>query len=195
MSNTKKIKADSLCGVVETNEIEFLRSNKGERNLDRPARKRGTTRTKDKDLDDYVSFLIGRDRNKFTFDKIIEKMSTSELHSALDDLLDSDVLLCCDNKKIFKEFAREKSLRHGFVNISKGEFVKKNVVHIQNIRNYCLQMTQWMERFHGVATKYLENYVSWFRGFDEFGDMLSPKLLLHRAKYGDASCYLPRTRT
>ncbi len=194
LTNAKKIKASSLCGVVEANEIDFLFSNKGQKELDRPARKRGCAGKVDKS-DKYVSFLISRDRNKFTYDKIIDKISTIELHDALDALVVKDVLLCCDNKKMYREFAKEKSLRHGFVNISKGEFVKKDVVHIQNIRLYCERMQQWMNRFHGVATKYLDSYVSWFREFDEFDYLLSPIVLLRRAKQGDSSSYLPRIRT
>ncbi len=195
LSNAKKIKANSLRGVVEANEIEFLYSNKGQRKLDRPPRKRGCADRKPNESDKCVSFLISRDRNEFTYDKIVEEITTPELHCALDKLVKNDVLLCCDNKKYYREFAKENSMRHGFVNISKGEFVKKNVVHIQNVIAYCDKMKYWMERFHGVATKYLENYVSWFREFDEFGNLLSPVILLRRAKQGDATSYLPKTRT
>ncbi len=195
LSNAKKIKATSLCGVVEAFEIKFLKSYKGSKNLDRPARKRGLGGEICSESDEEVTFLISRDRNRFTFDKIIDKISTTELHSALDSLVHSDVLLCCDNKTIYREFAKESSLRHGFVDISKGQIVKKDVVHIQNVRMYCSRMMNWMKRFHGVATKYLENYVSWFRGFDEFGNSLTPVILLLRAKWGDESSYLPRIRT
>ncbi len=194
LTNAKKIKASELCGIVEANEIDFLYSNKGQKVFDRAPRKRGSTK-QIKETDKYVSFFISRDRNKFTFDKIIEKISTTELHRALDKMVDSDILLCCDNKTIYKDFARDRSLRHGSVNISKGEFVKKDVIHIQNIRAYCERMNHWMERFHGVATSYLDSYVSWFRAFDEFGYQLSPLLLLRRAKQGDNSCYLPKTTT
>ncbi len=194
LTNAKKIKAASLCGVVEANEINFLFSNKGEKGLDRPARKRGNSGKINKS-DKHVSFLISRDRNKFTFDKIINKISTTELHDALGNLVIKDVLFCCDNKKIYREFAKEKHLRYGFVNTSKGEFVKKDVVHIKNIISYCDRLLQWMERFHGVATKYLDSYASWFREFDEFGYLLSSIVLLRRAKQGDSSSYLPKIRT
>ncbi|MCP4253858.1 MAG: IS1595 family transposase, partial [Candidatus Scalindua sp.] len=160
LTNAKKIKASSLRGVVEADEIKFSYSYKGQRSIDRPPRKRGGN---DNESDKCVSFLISRDRNKFTFDKVIENISTPELHCALDGLLESDVLLCCDNKDIYKEFAIDNSLRHGVVDISNGEFIKKDVVHIQNTRVYCNKMRNWMERFHGVATKYLESYVSWYR--------------------------------
>ncbi len=41
-----------------------------------------------------------------------------------------------------------------------------------------------MVRFNGVATKYLENYISWYRELDEFKDRLTPKTILLRAKSG-----------
>ncbi len=195
LANAKKIMASSLCGIVEANDIRFAKSYKGQKKLKRPARMRGYQQKKDLKPNEYVSFFITRDRNKFTFDQIIEKITTSKLHNAIDSLIASDVLLCYDNKKIYREFSQEIPQKHGFVNISKGEIINKSVVHIQNIRIYCKRMINWMERFHGVATKYLDSYVSWFREFDEFGNSLSTKILLSRAKQGDASMYLPRSGT
>jgi hypothetical protein len=31
--------------------------------------------------------------------------------------------------------------------------------HIQNVNAYDSRLKEWIRRFHGVATKYLENYV------------------------------------
>ncbi len=41
-----------------------------------------------------------------------------------------------------------------------------------------------MIRFNGVATKYLHNYLSWFRELDEFNMETLPELILQRAKQG-----------
>ncbi len=38
-----------------------------------------------------------------------------------------------------------------------------------------------MDRFHGVATKYLPNYLGWRRGLECFADTLTPSLLLRLA--------------
>ncbi len=195
LTNAKKIKASSLCGIVEADEIKFPISFKGQKKINRPPRKRGGCSGNVKNDKETVSFFIGRDRNKFTYDEIIKQISTLELHNTFSKKLDSDILLCCDNKRIYKEFAKERALRFGFVDISKGENVKKDVIHIQNISKYCEKLKSWMKRFHGVATKYLESYVSWFREFDEFGDTLTPLVLLRRAKVGEESSYLPKTAT
>jgi hypothetical protein len=38
-----------------------------------------------------------------------------------------------------------------------------SVYHIQNVNACDSRLKQWMGRFHGVATKYLENYLDWRR--------------------------------
>lgn len=48
-------------------------------------------------------------------------------------------------------------------NASKGIHVKKGVFHIQHVNFYHQRLKKWMERFNGVATKYMDNYLSWFR--------------------------------
>lgn len=42
-------------------------------------------------------------------------------------------------------------------------YVKKSIFHIQHVNAYHKRLKQFMERFQGVATKYLDNYLFWFR--------------------------------
>lgn len=42
----------------------------------------------------------------------------------------------------------------------------KGVYHIQNVNSYHSRLKKWMDRFNGVATKYLQNYLAWFRYLD-----------------------------
>ena len=39
-------------------------------------------------------------------------------------------------------------------------------VHVQNVNAYHGRLKQWLHRFHGVATGYLDNYLGWFRALD-----------------------------
>jgi hypothetical protein len=52
-----------------------------------------------------------------------------------------------------------------------------------------------MDRFNGVATKYLENYLSWYRELDEFKEDLTPLTILIRAKLGGEYKKQPLTVT
>jgi hypothetical protein len=39
----------------------------------------------------------------------------------------------------------------------------KGLYHIQNVNNYPGRLKQWIERFKGVATKYLNHYLALFQ--------------------------------
>ena len=39
-------------------------------------------------------------------------------------------------------------------------------IHVQNVNAYHGRLKQWLQRFHGVATGYLDNYLGWFRALD-----------------------------
>jgi hypothetical protein len=49
---------------------------------------------------------------------------------------------------------------------SDGKQRVKDVYHIQNVNNYHSRLKRWIDRFNGVATKYLQHYLAWFRYLD-----------------------------
>ena len=38
--------------------------------------------------------------------------------------------------------------------------------HVQNVNAYHSRLKSWVRKFNGVATRYLENYLGWFRTLD-----------------------------
>lgn len=103
---------------------------------------------------------------------------------------------CSDSKAVYKRFAQENQVRHGTLNLSSGEQVKKDIVHIMNVNSYQNQLNNWIvKRFRGVATKYLNNYISWYRELDEFSHNINPLTILIRAKSGGIYKNLPQTVT
>lgn len=42
----------------------------------------------------------------------------------------------------------------------------RGLYHIQNVNNYYSRLEDWIQRFNGVATKYLSHYLSWFHFLD-----------------------------
>ena len=57
--------------------------------------------------------------------------------------------------------SNEKGLEHYPFKLDGKERVK-GLYHIQNVNNYHSRLKSWMDRFNGVATKYLHRYLSWF---------------------------------
>jgi len=60
--------------------------------------------------------------------------------------------------------------------------VVAGVCHIQNVNAYDSRLKNWIRRFHGVAAKYLDSYLGWFRTLDRSaGTALRPARLLEMA--------------
>jgi hypothetical protein len=38
--------------------------------------------------------------------------------------------------------------------------------HVQNVNAYHSRLKAWIRKFHGVATRYLKNYLGWFRALE-----------------------------
>lgn len=55
---------------------------------------------------------------------------------------------------------------HRPVKQSAGIRVLAGVYHVQNVNAYTSRLKTWMRRFHGVATRYLDSYLGWFRAID-----------------------------
>jgi hypothetical protein len=69
----------------------------------------------------------------------------------------------------------------GALNVQQGIRVIDGAFHIQNVNAYDSRLKQWMGRFHGVATKYLENYLGWRRMLERYHQSISPTACLCEA--------------
>ena len=45
--------------------------------------------------------------------------------------------------------------------------VTKEIYHVQNANNLHQRSKKFLERFHGVSTKYLQNYLNWFLALEK----------------------------
>lgn len=63
----------------------------------------------------------------------------------------------------YKKIALVKGLKHETINVSREVYVKKGIYHVQHVNSFHKRLGEWMDRFHGVATKYLDNYLYWFK--------------------------------
>ncbi len=156
-----------LEGIVESDETFFLFSEKGDKAIEgREPRKRGGKASKAGISDDHVAVIVASDRNKHS---IIEVAGRSRITAEkIDDAigkwtLGSAVALCSDSHRSYEKFAKMCGLRHIAINASKGQYVKDKVYHIQNVNSAHSLLKKWIMRFNGVATKYLQNYMNWFR--------------------------------
>lgn len=110
--------------------------------------------------------LTVRDRGKHTYEAILPGVSTQQLNDELKGKIEKDIVLCSDGFKAYIKFAQGNDLIHKRLNVAAGVKVIDKVFHIQNVNAYHSRLKEWLQRFHGVATKYLDNYLGWFRFLD-----------------------------
>jgi transposase-like protein len=184
LKNSNEIKANKLQGVIENLETKFKYSEKGAKVIMFPER-----------IGTDVHVLTSINRNRFVSEALIEDLKTKKIIEFNKNLYSKDSLFCSDNKYIFTQVVKLLKLRHGKINTKKGLFVNKDIVHTKNAYSYNLDLHNWMKRFKGVATKYLHNYLSWYRGLNEYYKSIPPHVLLMRAKSKTRFPYQPITPT
>lgn len=156
--------AISLAGIAEADATYFLESQKGRRHgLSRSPRKRGGKASKRGLSEEQTAVLICRDRTGNTADFMLAKANKAHIGAALKPLLAADVILCSDGEKALAAVAKEMGITHRPVNLAAGQRVVAGVYHVQNVNAYGSRLKEWMRRFHGVATRYLGNYLGWRR--------------------------------
>lgn len=184
LHNNGIVKPENLMGIVEGKGIFVPKSYKGSTNNRRKSRKRGS-KNNNESRKGKVCLFFGIDRHKLVYDFINDKLNLNILNENFATVISRDSLFCSENKSLYKNFSLENSLRHGKLNVAKGEFVKKDIVHIKNVNNYTKKFIEWIfDHFKGVATKYMSNYMGWHRFRDEFEYDIKPETILFRAKSG-----------
>ena len=175
------VQARQLVGIAEADESYFLNSCKGQRGLLRHPRRRAGKALAGGKGSDCTAVLMVRDRAGATANLILQTHKAVSVQTALQPLLASDTILCTDGSVTLASAARALGVQHQAVNVSRGMRVR-GPWHVQNVNAYVSRLRGWMQRFKGVATKYLGSYLGWFRMLDRSGPVgLQPALVLGAA--------------
>lgn len=167
MEAPKSMKAQRLGGVAEADETYFRRSFKGQRQgLPRPSRRRGGEAGKrGLSIAEQVPVLVVCDRSGHAADYILESDDSNHIVENLAPILAKDVILCTEGNSVMMATGRKLGVEHHAVNVAAGVRTD-GVWHIQNVNSYHNRLKSWMRQFRGVASKYLDTYLGWFRALD-----------------------------
>ncbi len=117
---------------------------------------------------------IARDRHGTTLSVCLNGLDTSSIEAALGPHIAPDAVLVSDGKYAYRELAKAHGLMHHFLIASAGER-RRGQYHIQNVNAYTSRLKQWIARFNGVSTRYLDSYLTWHRMIDSIGKKLTPQ--------------------
>lgn len=163
-------KPTKLTGIVEADETFILESFKGKRSdMPRPSRKRGGKAKKRGLSKEQIPVLVARDRNGVTTDAVLSQLDRAAITSALEGVVTSDNQLCCDGGKAIVGFARKGQIPCCILPSPGGPMRDAPNLHINNVNGYHGRLKEWLRPFHGVATKYLGNYLGWRRTLEALG--------------------------
>lgn len=158
---------DDFTGITESDETFFLNSEKGNRNISRKPRKRGGASSKKGINDEHVAVIVTRDR-KSAIDMTVATMGRirkSDIERAIGGRVkQGKAILCSDAHVSYKGFARDNRLEHHALKGIIKQRVKNGVYHIQHVNSIHNKIKKWLDNtFWGVSTKYLQQYLDWFR--------------------------------
>ena len=155
-----------LSGICESDDVYFTFSNKGERNLNRPARKRGKGifEVKKRGInEDKLAVLISADRkgNKHLQAVKRGRIRASDIETVLKDKLEPTTVLCTDTHRSYTSFAKKNNIEHHTIKASAKEY-KRGSYHVQHVNSIASDLKLWIRDFKGVSSKYLQNYLNWY---------------------------------
>ena len=87
-------------------------------------------------------------------------MTHKELERLYKGHIGENSILCTDSHKSYIKFATDFNLEHKRIKTGKH---KEGIYHIQHINSLHSNLKKWMGRFNGVASKYISNYMQWFK--------------------------------
>ena len=167
----------SSSGIVEADETFVLQilPRAGWSDLPRPARKRGgTARASGASYQDNIPVLVARDRKGATFDAVLPQVDGASIGRALAGVVTQDNHLIGDGGRPIAAFARRAGIPFHAVLAPGKPAPQAPHLHINNVNAYHGRLKQWLNRFNGVATKNLPNYLGWRRALEAWGDKLEP---------------------
>jgi len=172
-----------LDGVIEADETFFLFSEKGSKSIkSRKPRKRGGLAGKQGVNKDHVAVLTVYERKTGeALNTVVCKgrITKKAIHKGLGQWIDKNhSILCSDSHLSFQGFAKDNNIEIKRVFIRRKEYVLENIYHVQNVNRIHGLLKEWMLRFNGVASKYLQNYLYYFKLTQLFKDDINKSRLV-----------------
>lgn len=164
LSSLQSLSPNKFDGISESDDIFFNYSEKGSKSLNRKPRKRGNHGIKQGISDDKVAVILTCDRKNHKDFQVAKRgrIRKIDIEKVLSGKLDKESVLCTDSHSSYTAFAKAEGIQHQKIHARKKQYVKDKIYHIQNTNQTTRALKDWMASFNGVATKYLQNYLSWF---------------------------------
>jgi transposase-like protein len=169
LSNLKEKEPSKLGKIIECDEMEFPISEKGRQDLDRPGRQRAAdfVRNDNKKVTTVqLITAIDREGNKIGKAVKTKRVTGKDLKKVLGKKMPKECTLITDEHPSYKKLSKLKTginLKQVNSKMRVDRIDKK--INIQKVNNHHKEIREFLNPFHGVGSKYLENYIQWCNYF------------------------------
>lgn len=149
---------NTFSGITESDETFLLFSKKG--------KKRGGKAKKKGISNEQVAIIATADRagqqglNVAT----IGRLKKIDIEKTIGNRISDKTILCSDSHVSFNGFAIDNAIDHHAIRADLKQFVKDGIYHVQHVNSIHNRLKKWInQQFWRVSTKYLQQYLNWFR--------------------------------
>lgn len=195
LSAFEKADLKPLKGHSQADDTFVLVSYKGDKQqelkTERDSRKRGGKATKPGISSEQACIVAACDSEKNAVLKFVgtgrltKDMVFNALGSHIRKQRVNQDIFVTDRHNAYNAFAESKNLNHQTVATSYGQYVNTEGFHIQGVNSLHSRFKKWMRQFNGVATKYLQNYLNYFRLWDKFKNIKERSIYFIRMSIQD----------
>ncbi|TNE81301.1 MAG: IS1595 family transposase [Bacteroidetes bacterium] len=165
LNSLQNVRELTFSNIVEVDETFILHSEVGNKNIKgRKPRKRGGKAKSDGITKAHVSVYVCTDREGKSLLAVggRGKLTKAAIHRTIGNTISSENTVISDSDRNLAFYLKDRNIKQIKLSARKKERVKDKIFHIQHTNNLQQRLKDWLRKFKGVASKYLQNYLNWF---------------------------------
>ncbi len=179
LSSLEETDKNNFMGITESDETFILFSEKGKRNLSRKGKKRGSKAKTKGVSSDHVAVIVTADRpgeREFSV-ATLGRIKKIDIEKSIGKRISGQTILCSDSHVSYKGFAIDNAMEHHAIRANLKQYVKDGTYHVQHVNSLHNKLKKWLnDKFWGVSTKHLQQYLNWFRMKEALRDSAQPAI-------------------
>jgi len=196
----ERVDLAQLKDLIQADETSILESCKGNpagvAKQGRSARKRGGKSKNGGFSKDQMTILVACDENKNAVLRYVGNggLTKASVYQTLGRFIrkqrKNQAIFVTDGNNSFLQFARDKRLIHQKVVRNAKKHINAQGFHIQAVNAIHHRLKRWLVKFNGVATKYMQNYLNFFRLWDKFTNFKDRFIYFFRMSVRDKFAFI-----
>ena len=172
LTSFKTVLPDGFRGIVEMNDVFFAYSEKGKRRAEKSEKVQMESKIEAQNNQKNIVVIAACDRSGTEDLRVITRGNIAKediINTLKGRILKAEVLVINDRQNHIPTIDKIKlDLKNPVTNNRRKK--AEAIYHIRNVDNMFNRLIRFMSPFHGVATKYLQNYMNWFLVLERIKD-------------------------